>query len=392
MTIYRSALVVPILAWAAACGGNGGHSSRPAVVATATPTLTASATPAPTPTAAAVLGFAAGGILASRSEDGGAAWRDALATNTTLWGVDFVDRSTGWVVGTRHIFRTETGGQDAAAWEDQSPNIIGKAPDLYDVAFRDRDHGIAVGAGDATTTKVGASVLVTSDGGAEWRPVTVPMRAARDGLWLRHVCLTPQGQAIAVGNSTTTTRPVTLRTRDSGETWSDVTAAVGFLIGANGNPLLTGCSFRESADAWVTAAPSLLAVSRDGGDTWERVSLDSATNVEPLAVLFVDHEHGWVCGFDRAGQQIVVFTTTDGGDSWQSQRLLPVDVDPEHLPFASFAALDAASVVLVGTDPSSPALEGNRPFSFTSGDGGRTWTPSTIPAAYTAFVDVVLVR
>jgi photosystem II stability/assembly factor-like uncharacterized protein len=143
---------------------------------------------------------------------------------------------------------------------------------------------------------------------------------------------------------------------------------------------------------WVVGAPSFAAVSIDRGATWSRRIVTGRADVLLNAVLFADAARGWIAGYDAAERTILVFTTDDGGASWREQVLLTNVLILEQQPVAAFAAFDRDSVLLVGTDPNSFALEGSRALSFVSRDGGETWTASLIPGGYQAFADVSLVR
>jgi photosystem II stability/assembly factor-like uncharacterized protein len=93
-----------------------------------------------------------------RSADGGQNWQDVSPSQAVFMDTDFIDASTGWVVGGR-IYKTTDGGQ---TWDEQYlPSEL-----LYSVSFADSLHGWAVG--------WGPTILRTTDGGLSWVPQTVP--------------------------------------------------------------------------------------------------------------------------------------------------------------------------------------------------------------------------
>lgn len=51
------------------------------------------------------------------TSDGGKTWRSSLRTDEALGGIQFINSTNGWVLGTRHVWRTADGGQ---TWEKQS--------------------------------------------------------------------------------------------------------------------------------------------------------------------------------------------------------------------------------------------------------------------------------
>lgn len=87
-----------------------------------TPIATALATVGTSPTpmgSGSVRAWAAGLRFVSRSDDSAQTWGQVLNLGfAAAFGVDFVDRNTGWVVGEERIFHTRNG---ALNWEDQTP-------------------------------------------------------------------------------------------------------------------------------------------------------------------------------------------------------------------------------------------------------------------------------
>lgn len=100
------------------------------------------------------------------SNDNGKTWkRYPYPTNSR--SIIFLDSLTGWSCGSKAIgqgfyknFVTHTtdGGK---SWNVQLDSMIGEPFGLSDIAFADRNNGVAVG--------TGAKMLRTSDGGATWK-------------------------------------------------------------------------------------------------------------------------------------------------------------------------------------------------------------------------------
>jgi photosystem II stability/assembly factor-like uncharacterized protein len=357
-----------------------------AFVPTRSPTPVVTAPPAP-------VAWAVGGQLVSRSDDRGASWQPIFNVGSgNVLGVDFVDRLHGWVVGETNIYRTTVGGgEDGRAWEDQARNVEGGPVNLYDVAFVDAASGVAVGA--AVSAPNGRPlVLATSDAGGHWRRSDLQSLRLPSRSWLSRVCLTEDGHGLAVGTGQLRgISPVVLTTADAGVTWSSAIDAVRLA-----NPPLAALTIAAgacgmSSDLWVAGAPSFLATSSDGGNTWFRLAPTGRSDVLLHAVLFADREPGWVAGFDRFAGQIVAFSTSDGGSNWREQVLAENVVVLEQQPSAALAVLGPSSILFVGDDPNSFALEGARALSLVSTDGGASWTPSRIPGGYESFADVDVV-
>jgi photosystem II stability/assembly factor-like uncharacterized protein len=92
-----------------------------------------------------------------RTANGGASWSDVSPSQAVFMDSDFVDASTGWVVGGR-IYKSTNGGQ---SWVEQfTPGDL-----LNSVSFGDALHGWAVG--------WGPTLLRTTDGGQTWTPQPV---------------------------------------------------------------------------------------------------------------------------------------------------------------------------------------------------------------------------
>jgi len=92
-----------------------------------------------------------------RSTDAGASWTNVSPKQAILMDSEFVDPTTGWVVGGQ-IYKSSDGG---ISWNGQhTPSEV-----LYSVSFFDALHGWAVG--------WGPTILHTTNGGTTWTPQSV---------------------------------------------------------------------------------------------------------------------------------------------------------------------------------------------------------------------------
>ena len=128
--------------------------------------------------------------------------------------------------------------------------------------------------------------------------------------------------------------------------------------------------FRSADEGWMsgvvvdlqaqTITPTVLHTT-DGAATWATTSLTAVLppNTYPLAMDFVDGQHGWIAGFAETGEAPVVLATTDGGASWQSVA------SPGSLTGDFIVTLEFVS-----------ALEGwaSGEALYHTTDGGVTWT------------------
>jgi photosystem II stability/assembly factor-like uncharacterized protein len=213
-----------------------------------------------------------------RSVDDGATWEDrSLGKDITLNGVTFVDDQEGWIVGEfGTILHTVDGGE---TWqrseeveglppyaEDVSEEIalrLGIPPlsrdDLYlfDVAFVTPDTGYAVAAG--------GFVLTTVDRGQHW---TAARAGTRNTLF--KIATTPGGGLISTGVLGTVVHR-------RGERW-----AVDEKISHKIFTWIRGVDFSADGSLGVAVGgKAAVLLSRDQGETWERLPRESLPAVGP---------------------------------------------------------------------------------------------------------------
>ena len=84
--------------------------------------------------------------------------------------------------------------------------------------------------------------------------------------------------------------------------------------------------FVGTVDGWVSGAQGFIAVTRDGGKTWE--TLDSGTNRNIPEVYFLDPMNGWFVARNPG----TIARTIDGGQTWSFQGN-PTDVNLSDVVF-----------------------------------------------------------
>lgn len=122
-----------------------------------------------------------------------------------------------------------------------------------------------------------------------------------------------------------------LRTEDGGRTWArqQVETKEG----------VSDLYFRDKADGYLLAGNQIL-VTEDGGASWRpaarfQASTFSGAAPDLYSVRFTSKRRGWVVGSLSRGDSVVdslVLQTTDGGGSWNRQRV-PVKDELIHLDF-----------------------------------------------------------
>ena len=149
---------------------------------------------------------------------------------------------------------------------------------------------------------------------------------------------------------------VVLRTKDGGHSWSP--QRFGTTDSVN------DIYFRDKEDGYLLAGNQIF-ITEDGGETW-RLSLKSLPvefgGAEPefYSVRFTGKKRGWVVGSLSRGENVIdslVLKTTDGGATWQRQRV-PVPDELIHLDFDG----DKRGWIV-----------GNRGRILHTSDGGETW-------------------
>jgi heat shock protein HslJ/photosystem II stability/assembly factor-like uncharacterized protein len=183
-----------------------------------------------------------------------------------------------------------------------------------------------------------------------------------------------------------------LQTADGGRTWLDRTPPDLPPVNEGFDASPAGF-FAPAGAGWVsypTVSPQTepddlqVMMTADGGQSW--------TNSEPLDfshlpmdffipsdIRFLNDEFGWLIAHLGAGMShdyIAIYTTADGGQSWQ--RVTDPENDPDVQPCAK------SGVVFIS--PMEGWLAGDCPglmpslFLYHTADGGQTWTQTTLPA------------
>jgi photosystem II stability/assembly factor-like uncharacterized protein len=168
-------------------------------------------------------------------------------------------------------------------------------------------------------------------------------------------------------------------TGDTGATWSTTHVA----IPENEGNLAPGgrIAFADSQHGWMVLdlatssafhAGTLLLTS-DGGRTWRDAPVDPSGDG---AILLVAPEEGWMAG---GAEDEELYATQDGAKSWRKVSLpAPKEIRPAIYPTADLPVFadekhGFVAVTYSGGDKSAAVL-------FSTGDGGRSWTPDRILA------------
>jgi photosystem II stability/assembly factor-like uncharacterized protein len=209
-----------------------------------------------------------------------------------LNAVYFVDAKRGWVAGDGGFFgSTEDGGK---SWVERPLGIDHAINDIY---FVGKDTGFVV---------AGGSIFETSDGGHSWREAHKFLPAEFDGA-------TPELYSLRFNGKKR-----------------------GWVVG--------------SASRGDVITNSILAITRDGGATWQ--VLQAPTRQELIHIDVVDEKRAWIVGAGGA-----ILRTEDSGESWIKQ-VSNTKVTLFHVDFRN---------------EKKGCAVGERGTILVTEDGGRTW-------------------
>lgn len=250
-----------------------------------------------------------------------------METSYYLKDVAFLTKDLGWAAGAPHwnqsdkefrgtIIKTTDGG---SSWTAQDAGI---AETFNAVVFQSLDLGWVAGKN--------GTILHTSDGGAHW---TVQLTNTSDefrGLafsdslngWATAVRATHQDW---LGEDDDWTASI-FHTSDGGQNWTQQ-------ILPDNASFLGRIDFVDSRTGWAAGAKRLeqedtrighagvVYSTKDGGKTWEE-QYSPGEDITLTAIDFVDHSQGWVTGFPTSSalNEGFVFHTSDGGKTWERQE------------------------------------------------------------------------
>ncbi len=230
-----------------------------------------------------------------RTIDGGRTWKPTpvpdVPPNVDFRDVDAVSPGGAYLLGIGNgelsrIYKTTDGG---AHWEAQ---FLNKDPSVFldAMAFADADHGAVIG--DSID---GRFLIMITDDGKTWAripPGTLPAALPNEGAFAASGAnIEYLGSDIWIGTGASTASRV-LHSGDRGKTWTVVNTPVP----ANSSSGIFSIAFRDAKHGVIvggdyrreTEAVDNLAVTADGGRTWELVK-DHALSGFRSVVAYVPH-------------------------------------------------------------------------------------------------------
>jgi photosystem II stability/assembly factor-like uncharacterized protein len=251
---------------------------------------------------------------------------DAPLVESPAWmDIQFFNELDGWALTDTSLVRTNDGG---ITWYDVTPpdvEEIGSAAGMY---FLDKDHAW-VQKPDFNNFPNNGLLYHTSDGGLNWTISSTPFSGGdlsfvdnNRGWMLADLGVGAGSNAVAV-----------FQTIDAGATWMQrYTNDPNLPEASDSLPLgglksdLVPLNMQKAWVGGVTYSPGTVYLYRtdDGGVSWSQVNLalpEGAENFE-LGIdedqmqFASDHEGFLVVRMSGDSTQTVVYTTSDGGDTW----------------------------------------------------------------------------
>jgi photosystem II stability/assembly factor-like uncharacterized protein len=250
-----------------------------------------------------------------------------------LNSVYFVDAKRGWVGGDGGFLSyTEDG---AASWVERPLGIAHAVNDIY---FVGKDTGFIL---------AGGSIYETSDGGHSWREAHKFTPAEFDGATPELYSLRFNGKkrGWVVGSASrgdVIVNSILAITRDGGVTWQ--------VLQAPTQQELIHIDVVDEKRAWIVGAAGAILHTDDAGETWIRQTSD--TTAALYHVDFRNDKKGWA-----VGERGTILRTDNGGQTWTK--------------VTSPARATLLSVQFVSDDEGWVVGRGGA--ILRSNDGGRTW-------------------
>jgi photosystem II stability/assembly factor-like uncharacterized protein len=252
-----------------------------------------------------------------KTNDGARSWGEKLAIpkparqDIPPQSLFFLSPDIGWVVG-ENVYKTKDGGR---SWLTLCPTPVGDqqrqrnlriAPTYANYMpalwFFDDSSGLMA--------KLDGELYVTADGGNTWERTLTVDKLINDVFFL------DSNHGWLVGNE-----GFMAYTKDRGKTWTYLPPVT--------KSDLTSIFFVNSSVGCAVGYSASIVCTRDGGNTWINGAIKGLTTPSPLAsVSFSDELHGWAVGGNADPMQPsltspsnVILTTRDGGRTWERVTL-----------------------------------------------------------------------
>jgi len=284
----------------------------------------------------------------------------------SISSIHMLDATTGWALTDKLVLRTTDGGSH---WQDVTPPHA--SLNAANIAVLD-----ASTAWVAMPQLGGSTIQVfhTANAGQTWQETTVNVNASTDGAQITFINANDGWMLVGLGAGAGSEAVAVYRTTDGGVTWANVSSTnPPNNVTPNSLPLggdKNGLSFLTSSTGWATGTePSntpWFYVTHDGGQTWQRQPLQLPPNqvsaefsITPPTFFNANDGILPVDGFSVGGQAVQgsdIYVTHDGGATWNSTLLLPINASSADFLDVNHGWVTDGSVL------------------YTTSDGGQHWT------------------
>lgn len=249
-----------------------------------------------------------------------------LIDSPDILNIEMIDETNGWGVTEQEIVRTDDGG---VTWYNVTPQGLTETGYSIFPEFLDEQHAWLQFA-DSNNYPNGGTIYKTNDGGLTWQSFDTPFSAGdlrfideNNGWILADLGVGAGSMAVSV-----------FQTNNGGETWDRVYTNDPNLEGSSDSLPLSGIKILlvplDMQTAWIGGVvyangSVYLFRTDDAGKTWVNITTlelpqeaqDSQIGVEKLQ--FISRTQGvLVLRMSSNNQETLIFSTDDGGDTWQA--------------------------------------------------------------------------
>ena len=278
---------------------------------------------------------------------------------SSLYSVDFLTESLGWVAGVSDVIEmTRDGGQN---WEMAPGQLFPSYSTWYSIYFVNENEGYVCG--NYTQDWYEAWWKFTTDGCNTW---TRPSGSfiPNTSRWTSVFFLNEEiGWRVGYRNGE---GKVSKTTTGVGEDWHSGTTVT--------EPIYD-IMFIDENNGWMVGSEGAIYHSTDGGISW--TPQNSETTMSLRSVYFINNMMGWSAGYQ--GDEAIILKTADGGQSWSST--LPPNIKELH----SIYFTDANNGWACGSIFSTP---NNKGVILYTENGGDTWEEQHVESNCSVLYDI----
>ena len=264
---------------------------------------------------------------------GGWTVRQIPSGGRDLNAVYFNDSKRGWIGGDEgYLARTEDGG---VSWIEQRLPTQNSINDVY---FVSKEKGFVL---------AGETIFGTSDSGFIWQKShsfsPADFRGASPELYSLRFDGKKRGWVVgSVSRADRVVDSILAITRDGGTTWQ--------VLQAPSRQELIHIDFVDDKNGWIVGAGGAILRTTDAGESWTRQ--ESGTSVTLYHIDFRNKKQGLA-----VGERGTILATENGGETWRQVT------SPARATLLSVQFVSEENAWIIGRGG----------VTLRSGDGGRTW-------------------